>query len=102
MIAQLISLALHTELQYHADIDAIGIVLHVLKLVHLAVLDADRYTLLQLALSCFPFFCVSLFYYLTVLVTLLMYTVEIKINEYVMPCKHCINDSYNSNIISCL
>lgn len=58
-----------------------------------------RHTLLQLVLSYFPFFFMSLCYYLTVLVTLLMYTVAIKINKYVMTCKHCTNDSYSSNIV---
>ena len=41
MIAQLLSLALDMVVQYHADIDAIGVVLHVLKLVQPAVFDAD-------------------------------------------------------------
>lgn len=88
MIAPLLILGLNMVVQYHADI---GIVLHVLKLVQPAVLDTD--TLDFNWSHPISHFFVSLFYYLTVLVTLLMYTVEIKINKYVMTCKHCTDDS---------
>lgn len=84
--------------QYHTDIDSTGIVLHVLKVFRPAALDTDTlyFTNPILFLSSF---LVSLLYYLTVLVTLLVLTVEIEVKKYVMAFKHYTNESYSSNII---
>lgn len=89
MIAHLV-LTLIMVVQYHTDLDSTGIVPHVLKVLQPAVRNTDTICITSIILFLSLFF-VSLLHSLTVLVTLLVLTLEKEINKYVMTFKHCTN-----------